>query len=173
MNAGVGTNRIAPPALTCTVCPGVVTSVRSTAPLKSIAETEWLPSIVWLSVILLSAEKLSTLPEPLMPTTAFKVVILNKSLLKLAIAPVKARIVPLSSEREVLLDASGLPAKWNSSMRISVSARTAMKAPSFKRNCAIPSAPETIDSPASTSPPRSALRSLAPTALTTRTSPVT
>ena len=172
MNAGVGTNRIAPLGLTCTVCPGIVTSVR-TAPVKSTAVTEWLPSIVWLSVILASLEKLSTLPEPLIPMTAFRVVILNKSLLKLAIAPVNARIVPFSREREVLLDASGVPVKWNSSMRISVSARTAMKAPSLKRNCAIPSRPETIDSPASTSPPRTALRSLAPTALTTRTSPVT
>lgn len=45
MNAGVGTKRMAPTEVTCTVCPGIVTSV-CTAPLKSTAVTLWLPSIV-------------------------------------------------------------------------------------------------------------------------------
>lgn len=127
--------------------------------------------MVWFSVTLLPGEKLSTLPEPRIPMVAVAVFILNLSLLKLAIAPVKARMVPFSKEITLLLDASGLPAKLNSSMRNSVSARTAMKAPSLMRNCAIPSLPETINSPTSTSPPRTTLRS--PEAFTTRTSPET
>jgi len=100
-----------PLGLTCTVCPGRVTSVRI-APLRSTAVTLWLPSMVWLSVTLLLGEKFSTLPEPRMPTVAVRVFILNLSLLKLAIAPVKARNVPFTKDKTVLLDSSGLPLYW-------------------------------------------------------------
>jgi hypothetical protein len=127
--------------------------------------------MVWLSVTLLPGEKLSTLPEPRMPTVAVGVVILNLSLLNSAIAPVKARNVPFTNDKTVLPDASGLPLYWYWSMRNSVSGRIEMEAPSPKRNCAVPSLPDTMESFASTSLPRSALRS--PAAFTTRTSPIT
>jgi len=120
---------------------------------------------------LLSGEKFSTLPEPLIPMVAPGVFILNLSLLKLAIAPVKARNVPFTKDKILALDASGLPLNWYWSIRNSVSARIAMKAPSLMRNCAIPSLPDTMVSLASTSLPFSTLRS--PDAFTTRTSPIT
>src|SRR3989338_4084425 len=111
IKAGVGTNCITPVGLTCTVCPGMVTSVRI-APPGSIAVMVWLPSMVWLSVTLLFGEKFSTLPEPRIPMVAPGVFILNLSLLKLAIAPVKARNVPFTKDKTVLLDSSGLPLYW-------------------------------------------------------------
>ena len=131
----------------------------------------WLPSMVWLSVTLLVGEKFSTLPEPRIPMVAPGVFILNLSLLKLAIAPVKARNVPFTRDKTVLLDSSGLPLYWCWSIRNSVSGRTEIKAPSLRRSCAIPSLPDTMVSLASTSLPRATLRS--PEAPTTRTSPIT
>jgi hypothetical protein len=106
-----------------------------------------------------------------MPTVAVGVFIVNLSLLKIAIAPVKARNVPFTKDKTVLLDSSGLPLYRYCSMRNSVSGRIEMNAPSVMRTCAVPSLPDTMVSLASTSLPRSTLRS--PAAFTTRTSPIT
>jgi hypothetical protein len=111
----------------------MVTSVRN-APLGSNAVTIWLPSIVWLSVRLSTGEKFNTFPEPRMPMVALGVFILNFSLLKLAMAPVKARNVPFTKDNTLSLEASALPENLYLSIRNSVSARTAMNAPSLMRN---------------------------------------
>ena len=144
-----------PPGLICAVCPGRVTNVRNPPPGPTVV-TVWLPSMVWLRVMLLSGEKFNTLPEPRMPIVAVAVFILNRSLFKLAIAPVNARNVPLTSEKTLMPDSSDLPTNWYCSILSSVSARTAMNAPSLMRSCAMLSAPLTTDSPASISPPRTA-----------------
>ena len=191
MYCGVGMYLTSPLPVTSTVWPGPVMSVCAPpccagrpVPGSAPKVTEWLPSIVWFTVMsqpafdsstLTGSQSVavpakSTLPEPRMPTVATFVFIRNLSRFFAAICPVNVRSVPRSRFREAPSSESGRSAYC--SIRTCVLGRSESFAWSIIATCAIPLSRVSTESPALMTVPFAAGTRL-PSLRCTVTSPVT